>query len=82
MSIADPTSLAPLPNRLNTAGAQLFSPGAGEVANGTGSNNAFTPALLRRQRPHSLSAVPRDDEANSAFVPFVPSVRYRIMACT
>ncbi|GFS24489.1 protein capicua like protein, partial [Elysia marginata] len=78
MSIADPTSLAPLPNRLNkAAGAQLFStsPGDGSTAvnNNTGGATAFSPGLLRRQRPHSLSAVPRDDEANSAFVPFVPT---------
>ncbi|RUS78207.1 hypothetical protein EGW08_014021, partial [Elysia chlorotica] len=30
MSIADPTSLAPLPSRLKTAGSQLFAAGAGE----------------------------------------------------
>ncbi|XP_059163863.1 protein capicua homolog isoform X3 [Physella acuta] len=30
------------------------------------------PILLPRQRPHSLSAVPRDEDASSAFVPFVP----------
>ncbi|XP_013066792.2 protein capicua homolog isoform X1 [Biomphalaria glabrata] len=31
------------------------------------------PILLSRQRPHSLSAVPRDEDASSAFVPFVPA---------
>ncbi|KAH9504295.1 hypothetical protein Btru_064562 [Bulinus truncatus] len=31
------------------------------------------PVPLARQRPHSLSTVPRDEDASSAFVPFVPA---------
>ncbi|GFO30034.1 protein capicua homolog [Plakobranchus ocellatus] len=71
MSIADPTAPTPISNRLKATSGQFFPTTLG---GDSASSSTFTPALLRRQRPHSLSAITRDDEANSAFVPFVPTM--------